>query len=309
MDRLRAIEVFVRVADLGGFAAAARALNISPPSATRAVAILEDRLGAPLFVRTTRSVRLTETGRRFLEDGRRILADLAEAEEAAVGAHAAPRGELRLTAPVLFGGMYVAPILADFLDAYPGVTAITLFLDRIVNLVDEGQDVAVRIGELTDSSLVARRVGAVRRTLFAAPSYLRAHGTPGHPSELTTHRLVEAGAFGGGASWEFRENGRSVAIRPTPPLRMNTNDAVREVVAAGWGISRLLSYQIAPQVGDGTLVEILTDFEPPPLPVHVIHREGRQVSARVRAFVDFMVDRLRTNPSINPPGSKMPREK
>lgn len=301
MDRLQAIEVFVRVADLGGFAAAARAQNISPPSATRAVAALEDHLGAPLFVRTTRSVRLTETGRRFLEDGRRILADLAEAEEAAVGAHAAPRGELRLTAPVLFGGMYVAPILADFLEAYPDVTATALFLDRIVNLIDEGQDVAVRIGELPDSSLVARRVGAVRRTLFATPSYLRAYGTPRHPSELATHRLVEAGAFGGGASWEFRVDGRYLAIRPTPRLRMNTNDAVREVVASGWGISRLLSYQIAPLVANGTLVEILTDFEPPPLPVHVIHREGRQVSARVRAFVDFMVGRLRADPSVNPP--------
>lgn len=303
MDRLQALEIFIKVAELGGFASAARALNVSPPSATRAVSSLEERLGTRLFVRTTRSVRLTESGRRLLEDGQRILTDLAEAEEAAVGSHAAPRGELRLTAPVLFGRMHVAPILAAFLDRYPNVTATTLFLDRVVNLIDEGQDVAIRIGELPDSTLVARRAGSVRRTLFAAPAYLAQHGMPRHPSELKTHRMVEAVPTGAVASWGFVEQGTPLAVKLSPRLKMNTNDAVRDVVAGGWGISRLLSYQIAPQIADGSLVEILTDFEPPPLPVHVIHQEGRQVSAKVRAFVDFMVERLRADPAINPPGT------
>lgn len=299
MDRLQALEVFIKVAEHRGFASAARALNVSPPSATRAVSSLEERLGTRLFVRTTRSVRLTESGRRFLADGRRILADLAEAEEAAVGTHAAPRGELRLTAPVLFGRMHVAPILAAFLDQYPEVTATTLFLDRVVNLIDEGQDVAIRIGEMPDSTLVARRAGSVRRALFASPGYLRDHGTPRHPSDLTAHRLVEAAAANSLTNWDFRDNGTPLTVRLSPRLKMNTNDAVRDVVANGWGISRLLSYQIAPLVADGTLVEILTDFEPPPLPVHVVHQEGRQVSAKVRAFVDFMVERLRLDPALS----------
>jgi DNA-binding transcriptional LysR family regulator len=293
------MQAFVAVADRGGFAPAARALALSPPAVTRAVAGLETRLGTRLLRRTTRSVQLTESGARFLLDCRRILADLEEAEDAAAGSHAAPRGALHITAPVLFGRLFVTPILADFLDRYPMVEAETLFLDRIVSLMDEGLDVAIRIGHLPDSSLTAVRVGSVRLVTFSTPEYLRTHGTPNRPEDLAAHRLVQSHALGGGAEWRFRDGGRDIAIPVPPRLRINTNDAVIEAVLRGWGLSRLLSYQVARHVRAGRLQTVLTNFEPPPLPIHIVHQEGRLVSAKLRAFVDFMAARLRADTSIN----------
>lgn len=299
MDRLHAIQVFVKVAELGGFAAAARDLTLSPPAVTRAVAGLEEHLGSRLFVRSTRRVRLTESGERFLADCRRILAELAEAEESAVGAHASPRGELRVTAPVLFGRLYVAPIIAHFLDRHPFVTCQTLFVDRVVNLMEEGLDVAIRIGDLPDSGLVATRVGSVRRVVVAAPGYLRRHGAPEHPRELARAHVIQALAVDGGADWRFQDGGQPLHVRPAPRLRMNTNDAVLELVTGGFGLARLMSYQVAPHLADGSLQAVLQEFEQPPLAVHVIHQEGRLVSKKVRAFVDEMVTRLRADPAIN----------
>ena len=299
MDRFRSLQVFVKVAECGGFAAAARALAMSPPAVTRAISALEKRIDTRLLIRTTRSVRLTESGERFLRDCRRILVELEEAEEAAVGSHAAPRGELRVTAPLLFGRLFVTPILGDFLEKYPLVTCRTLFIDRIVNLMDEGLDIAIRIGNLPDSSLVAIRAGTVRWVMFAAPDYLKMHGRPAHPTDLTHHRLVQSIAIETAPEWPYHENGILRSIRIEPRLQINTNDAVVELVARGWGISRLLSYQIAPQLSEGRVEVILSEFEPPPLPIHVVHQEGRMVSTKVRAFVDFMVDRLRANPAIN----------
>lgn len=299
MDRFQCLQVFVKVAERGGFAAAARDLAMSPPAVTRAVSALEDRIDTRLLIRTTRSVRLTESGERFLQDCRRILVDLEEAEEAAVGSHAAPRGELRVTAPVLFGRLFVTPILGDFLDRYPLVNCQTLFIDRIVNLMDEGQDIAIRIGNLPDSSLIAVRAGTVRWVMFAAPDYLKKHGLPQHPTDLVRHRLIQSTAIETASEWPFQENGTSRSIQIEPRLRINTNDAVAELAARGWGISRLLSYQIAPQLAEGRLQTILSEFEPPPMPIHVVHQEGRMVSSKVRAFVDFMVDRLRADPAIN----------
>lgn len=298
MDRFQQLNVFVSVAELGGFAAAARALAMSPPAVTRSVSALEDRIGTRLFVRTTRSVRLTESGRRLLGDAKRILADLDEAEEAAVGSHAAPRGELHITAPVLFGRLFVAPILGDFLDRYPMVSARTLFVDRVANLIDEGLDVAIRIGELPDSSLTAVRAGSVSRVVFAAPAYLKAHGRPTHPRDLDRHRLIQSIAIGGDPHMQFQENGKPLSQRVSPRLRMNTNDAVIELVRRGWGVSQLLSYQVAELVAAGELEILLEDYALPAWPVHVVHQEGRMVSARVRAFVDYFVDRLRRDPAL-----------
>lgn len=299
MDRLRALEIFIKVAETGGFATAARALSMSPPSVTRVVSGLEQHLGTALFVRTTRSVGLTEAGARFLQDATRIITDLAEAEDAAVGAHKTPRGELRITAPVLFGGMFVTPILSDFLDHYQHVSAEAVFLDRIVNMIDEGHDVAIRIGELADSSLMATRVGTVRLMVFAAPEYLALHGTPVHPDELSNHNLILPMPLGTSPNWHFQIKGKPIAVRPAARLKINTNDAVRDQVARGWGISRLRSYQIAPQLDAGSVVPVLEEFEPPPQPIHIIHQEGRLASAKVRTFVDFIVERLRADPSIN----------
>lgn len=298
MDRFQALEVFVSVAETGGFAAAGRKMSMSPPSVTRIISNLEEHLGTALFVRTTRSVGLTEAGNRFLEDSRQLLSDLQDAEEAAVGSHVTPRGELRVTAPVLFGGMFVTPILGDYMDMYRQVTAKAVFVDRIVNMIDEGLDVAIRIGDLPDSSLIATRVGSVRRVLFAAPGYLERHGTPVHPEDLKDHRLIGPSALGSNPHWTFWDNGRPITVRHTPRLEINTNDAIRDQIARGWGISRLLSYQIAPMLNDGRVVRLLERFEPPPLPVHVIHQEGRLASAKVRSFVDFTVERLRADRSL-----------
>lgn len=301
MDKFHSIQVFIQVADCAGFAAAARSLNMSPPAVTRAVATLEDELGTPLFVRTTRSVRLTESGERFLQDARRILLDLEEAQDAAVGTHAAPRGELHVTAPVLFGRMYVAPILGKFLSRHPQLSARTLFVDRIVNLVDEGQDVAIRIGALPDSSLIAVRCGTVRQVMVASPDYIAKHGLPALPEGLADHQIIQATGTNPGNDWKFQHNGKPISVRLEPRVRMNTNDAAIELTVRGSGVSRLLSYQVAPYVADGQLQVVLEAFEMPPQPVHVVHQEGRLVSAKVRAFVDFMVQHLRKDMDLNLP--------
>lgn len=298
MDKFQAIRAFIAVADHQGFAAAARQLNMSPPSVTRAISALEDQLGTRLFVRTTRSVRLTESGQRFLEDGRRILLDLKVAEDAAIGSHAIPRGELRITAPVLFGRMFVTPILGDFLDLYPNVGATTLYIDRVVNLMDEGLDIAIRIGNLPDSSLIAVRCGTVRQVLFASPDYLSKYGVPKHPKDLANHRLIQPLALSSSDEWTFMESGNPQSVRINPRVRMNTNDAVIEMAQNGWGISRLLSYQVAPHFSDGRLRPVLEGFELPPMPIHVVHLEGRLVSAKIRAFVDFMATRLRAHADL-----------
>ncbi len=298
MDRFHAIQTFVTVAEHGGFAAAARALGMSPPAVTRAVAGLEERLGSRLFVRTTRSVRLTESGAQFLASGRRLLQDLAEAEEGAAGRHAAPRGELRITAPVLFGRQIVTPLLIEFMRRYPEVSCQALFVDRVVNLMEEGIDAAIRIGELPDSSLIARRVGSVRHCVFASPDYLKAEGTPKHPRDLAKHRLIQPLATGGAASWRFRENGKTISVPARSRLSLNTNDAIIEAALQGWGISRLLSYQLEPYVKDRRLRFLLKKFEPPPLPVHIVHPEGKLVSARVRAFADHMAAGLQGHAAL-----------
>jgi len=298
MGRLRSIEVFVAVAEKGGFAAAARALVMSPPAVTRSISALEDHLGAQLLHRTTRSVRLTDAGARFLEHAQRLLQDLQGAEEAVHGVHGTPRGELRLTAPMLFGRLYVTPIIGDFLDLYPDLTCQTLFLDRSVNLMDEGLDVAVRIGALPDSTLTAIRVGSVRWVTFASEAYLEKYGTPAHPRDLRNHRLIQSVSVSGGRAWAFKDEGREIQIRIEPRLRMNTNDAIVALAGRGWGISRLLSYQIAPDVALGRLHPVLEDYELPSIPVHVVHQESRMTSPKVRACVDFLVDSLRAEPAI-----------
>ncbi len=299
MDKFQAIQVFVKVADCQSFAGAAREMGMSPPAVTRSVSMLEEALGTRLFVRTTRVTRLTDSGRGFLADSRRILADLQEAEEAAAGSHAEPQGELRITAPVLFGRMYVTPILGEFLQLYPRVQASTLYLDRNVSLIDEAIDVAIRIGELPDSSLTAIRCGTVRPVMFGSPDYFEMHGVPAHPDDLSHHVLVQSTAVAVSNEWNFVENGKPRSIRIEPRIRMNTNDAVIEMVVRGWGVSRLFSYQVAPLIAEGRLRAILEGYELPPLPIHVVHQEGRTVSARTRKFVDFIVERLRADVHLN----------
>lgn len=292
------MSVFVAVAEEAGFAPAARRLNLSPPSVTRAISELEIRLGARLFHRTTRSVQLTEAGERYLADCRRILAEVEEADRHAAGVHGSPRGTVSVSASVLFGQMVVAPILLDLLDHYRDIAIRALFVDRIVHLVDEGIDVVVRIAELPDSPLMAVRVGQVRRVLCAAPEYLDAHGRPGKPSDLADHDLIDFAGMITGGEWRFENQGRRVAFKPQARLAVNNAAPAIEAAIAGRGITRVLSYMIAPAVNAGTLEIVLEDYEPPPAPVHILHKEPGQTSARVRAVVDYLAKRLRSEPIL-----------
>jgi DNA-binding transcriptional LysR family regulator len=298
MDRLQAMTTFVAVVDSGGFASAARKLNLSPPVVTRAIAELEERLGLRLLTRTTRVVRVTDAGARFAEDCRRILAEIDDAESAAAGAHATARGTLTLTAPVLFGHLFVTPILVRYLQAHPETEAQCLFLDRVVNIVEEGIDVAVRIGELPDSSLQAVRVGHVRRVLVASPAYLQQQGEPGDPQDLARHTILSAAGVNPVSEWRFSSNGAQQVLRLQPRLRTNTNDSAITAATAGLGITRLLSYQVAAHVSRGELQIVLADHEPAPLPVHVVHYEGRRASRKARAFIEMAVDSLRADPAL-----------
>lgn len=294
MDRLNVMAIFVAVAEQEGFAGASRLLNISPPAVTRAIAALEEHLGVKLFNRTTRFVRLTEAGQRYLEDARRIIAAADEADEAATGINAEPKGHLVVTAPVLFGRLYVMPGISDYLQRYQNTEVTALFLDRIVNLLEEGVDVGIRIGELPDSSYNALRVGQVRRVLCASPSYLAEHGIPSVPDDLVKHQLIVAGAISPTVDWRFEDAGSPVTIRVKPRLRVTSNDSAIEAAMLGLGITRLLSYQIATQLASGELKIIMSDFEPKPMPINIIHREGRYDSAKVRSFIDLISMRLKT---------------
>jgi DNA-binding transcriptional LysR family regulator len=293
------MSVFLAVADEGGFAAAGRRLGLSAPSVTRMVSELEEALGARLFHRTTRTVRLTPAGIRYLEDCRRILADVEEADRQAGGLHEAPKGRVSVTGSALFGRLVVTPLIFEAMDRFPEISISTFFVDRIVHMVDEGFDVAVRIAHLPDSSLAAAKVGTVRRVLCASPDYLAQRGEPDTPAALADHSCVEFSAMMASGLWDFEKDGRSLAHRPDARLRVNTADAAIAAVLDGRGITRVLSYMIADHVRAGALKVILDDFEVPPVPVHVVHKEAGQASGRVRAVVDHLVERLRASPALD----------
>lgn len=293
MDRTDAIAVFIAVADHGSFAAAARRLGRSPASVTRAVADLESRLGVRLLTRTTRAVSTTEAGQRFLGGAKRVLADLDEIERAAAGQGTAPRGELRLTAPILFGRLHVLPIVTEFLDRFPEVQAALALVDRPVDLVEEGLDVAVRIGALGESSAVATRVGALRRIVVASPDYLARRGTPQRPADLTDHAVVAFSGIAGVEHWVFREaaGDENVAIRPR--LVVSTAEAAIDAARAGFGLTRVLSYQAAGDVARGSLRRVLPGYEGDEVPIHLVYPGGRHPPPKLRAFLDFTTPRLR----------------
>jgi DNA-binding transcriptional LysR family regulator len=297
VDRIDAMKVFVAALDEGSLAGAGRKLGRSPAAVSRAIAFLEARVGAQLLHRTTRSIKMSEAGERYAVACRRILTDLEEADIVAAGERSAPRGSLTLTAPVLSGEMVLRPILDAFMDAHPAVSARLYLLDRPVNLIDEGIDVALRIAHLADSTLVAIRVGEVRRVLAAAARYLALHPRIDEPGDLVKHQIIAMTHFGLD-SWSFPPlAGSSVprTVQFTPRLVINS---VRGAVASavdGRGVTRLFSYQIAAQVREGELEIVLASDEPPPLPVHIISPHGRLSVPKVRAFVDFAVPRLRSH--------------
>ena len=301
MDHLEGLRTFVAVAETAGFAAAARKLGQSAPAVTRAVAALETRLGAQLLQRSTRSVRLTEVGARFLDDCRRILAELDEAEASAGGAHAAPQGQLAITASSMFGRMHVAPIVFDFLAQHPQVAVRGLFVDRVVNLLDEAVDVAVRIARLPDSGLTAVPVGALRRVVVASPAYLARHGEPADPAELVRHAAVGFSQDGGAsAPWVFYRGEQREVVEPRSQLTANAGEIGIEAAIRGLGVARALAYQVDDHLLAGRLKIVLAPFEATPIPVHLVYAAGRKAPAKVRAFVDFAVERLRREPVLSP---------
>ncbi|RKH61370.1 LysR family transcriptional regulator [Corallococcus aberystwythensis] len=283
MDQLFTLRTFVAVARQGSFSGASRKLRISPSVATRAIAQLEERLGLALLVRTTRSVRLTERGQVYLERCQRLLEDLDEADRRVRGEDAEPRGELSLSAPIVFGRLHVLPLVQKLLAAHPALSIRLHLSDRNEHLVEEGIDAAVRLGDLKDSGLIALKVGTVRRVLVASPHYLKRKGTPQSPTELIRHELIAFENLDATNEWRFGE--REKPVRVQPRLILNNADAAIAAADRGLGIARMLSYQVADAVLAGRLVLLLGAFAPPPVPVSVIYPGRRSASANVGAFV------------------------
>ncbi|KZK88400.1 HTH-type transcriptional regulator DmlR [Pseudovibrio sp. Ad46] len=297
MDKLETMQVFVEVAERESFVEASKKLGLSAPAVTRSIARLEQSLGTRLFNRTTRHVRLTDAGRHYLCDVKGILESVEQAEAFVSGSYAKPIGELSITAPILFGQKYIIPLITEYLDLYPEVTANAEFYDRIVNMVEDNLDVAFRIGHLQDSGLYATRVGSIRRVICASPTYFSEHGTPQTPSDLAEHKIIQPTSVETSNHWKFAGE-KAEVVKINPYLRCNHNCAAIQAATGGAGITRLLSYQVAKDVSNGVLQLALEDYEPEPLPVHIVYMEGRRASAKVRSFVDFAAERLRDNPFI-----------
>lgn len=299
MDTFKHMRVFVAVAEARHFAAAARKLSMSAPAVTRAVSQLEEHLGVKLLKRSTRQVVPTDAGIVYLENARAILDDVETANAMAAGVGSSPSGELRVTAPILFGRQYVLPSILQYLNTWPETNVDAAFLDRVVNMFEEGIDVAVRIGKLPDSSMRAIRVGSVRIILCAAPDYLKAHGIPQSPADLSNHQLISSRPLDTVPEWRLQGTGASQVVRLKPRLTVSSNDAAIAAAQSGFGITRLISYQAAPALIDGSLKTLLENFEPAPMPVHVLHREDRLASAKVRNFINILVENLRSDPVLN----------
>ena len=291
MDRFDSMAVFACVVSRGSFSAASRELRMPLPTVSRKVSDLESRLKTKLLVRSTRKLVLTEAGESYLVDCKRILEEVAEAERAASGEYRAPRGELVVTAPVVLGRRHVLPVVAELLRKHPEVDVRLVLADRALNLIDDRLDVAVRVGALPDSHLVAIRVGEVRSVVCASPTYLREHGIPKSPDHLRSHHCVTFAGLAGPEAWTFR-GGQSAEIRSR--LIVNTAEAAIDGALAGLGLARVLSYQVADAVKAGKLVTVLKRHEPPPSPVNLIYLPEMRVTAKIRAFIDLAVPKLRT---------------
>ncbi|WP_424629203.1 LysR substrate-binding domain-containing protein [Bradyrhizobium sp. SYSU BS000235] len=293
MDRFEAIATLIAAVDGGSLTAASKALGVPLPTVSRRVSDLENLLGSQLVVRTTRKLVLTEAGSAFLASARRALEELTEAERAASGEYRAPRGELLVTAPIMFGSLNVAPIVHDFLAAYPDVTVRLVLSDVVIDLVDSHVDVAVRIGPLPDSALVARRVGEIRWLVCASPEYLSRRGEPHVPADLSHHDCIAFEGLQRYREWSFRDLKAMQQFNITPRFSVNTADGVIGGAVAGIGVARVMSYQAATSVREGTLVPILRDYEPPGIPVHLVHASPpQQQPLKLRAFLDYVGPRL-----------------
>jgi DNA-binding transcriptional LysR family regulator len=299
MDKLRAMEMFVAIIDHGSFTAAAEKLGLSAPAVSRAVHALEARLGAQLLARTTRNIRLTDAGVSFLEACRKVLDTIADAESNVSADTENPVGTLTVSAPVLFGQRFIAPLINAYALRYPEVSVNAMYLDRTTRLLEEGVDVAIRIGHLGDSSNFAVRLGSVRRQTFASPAWLAEHGEPAHPTDLVNHQCVSFTGVSQPLEWVFYDNGARLPVRIQPRMIVNLAPAAISAVADGVGITQLLSYQAAPEVASGILVPILRAYEPESTPVNLLHIERRGSSGKIRSFVEFVTETLRKNAHLH----------
>lgn len=296
MDKLRALETFIAIAEAGNFSAASRKLNVSAPSVTRIIGDLEAHLGVKLLHRTTRIVTLTDIGQRYLEDAKQIIEGLLVADDAAKGAHRDPTGTLRITASTMFGKLYIMPIITEYLNLYPKVKIEALFVDRVVNVFEEGLDIAVRIGHLPDSSLMASRVGEVSLQVCGSPEYFEKNGIPQHPEDLDRHKLIGLALDNFQNEWKFNDG---IIVKPEYRMAVNSIPAALGAARSGWGLVRVISYQIGPDLDAGKIQTVLHEYTPAPLPIHLLHGQGRQSSAKVRTFIDLATKRLRTDPFLN----------
>jgi DNA-binding transcriptional LysR family regulator len=294
MDRLDAMRIFAAVARLGSFVQAARELRLSASVATRSVARLEDRLGLVLITRTTRSLRLTERGEIYLESCRRILEDIDDAERKVRGGNAEPRGAMTVAAPIVFGRLHVLPIIGRMLERHRGLTIRLRLSDRNIDLVEEGVDVAIRIGELSDSNLLAAKLGAINRVVVASPDYLNARGVPELPAHLADHDIVAFEGIDATNEWRFGAGEKPVRVEPR--LTLNSADAAILAAEAGVGITRALSYQVKASVLAGRLIPVLRAFATPRVPVSAVYPPRRIASANVAVFMKTARSHSTANP-------------
>jgi len=292
MDKLAAMQTFTAIVEHGSLTAAANSLGKAGPTIVRSLALLEEELGVRLLNRTTRRMSLTEEGRVYLERCRQILSDVDEAEEALSSRGALPRGTIRVTAPVLFGQLRVAPAITRFLREYAEVKIELLLLDRVVDMVEEGIDVGIRIAPLEDSSMIASRVGEVRRVVCASPKLLRRVGMPSDPRDLAKHPCVNFQGLSSTPVWRFDQGRKKTSVPIDGPLSTNQAAVAVEACVEGLGFGRFLSYQIEALVEEKKLRVVLSNFEPPPIPIHVVFAHARLMTPRIRAFVDWMKDEL-----------------
>jgi len=290
MDRIDAMQAFVAVADLEGFAPAARKLGLSPSAITRLIAALEERLGARLLQRTTRQVTLTDAGSRYLERARRILADVEEAEDAVESERTRPEGRLVISAPFGFGRLHVSPVVSAYLKRYPDVGVDLRLSDRRINLVEDGVDLAVRLGHLPDSTLVARHVGEMRRIVVASHGYLKLRGEPKRPTDLSSHDTIQFGAMTATPDWRFMEDGQEIRVTPTPRFTSNSSDSAIQFAEQDGGLTRVMAYQAAESLKAKRVRIVLAAFEQPPVPIHIVYPTSRLLSAKVRTFIDLVTE-------------------
>ena len=293
MDRLDAMEVLLQVVEQGNLSAAGRSLGVPLTTISRKIADLEGHLGARLLVRSNRHVTLTEAGRSYVAACKRILGEVAEAEQAASGAFTAVRGELIVTAPLVFGRLHVLPVVTEFLQIYPEVDIRLTLADRLLHLQDDHIDLAFRIGALRDSSLMAIKVGEVRRVVCASPAYLAQHGTPALPEDLGQHRCVTFTGLGNPDRWDFGSDGLQTSVRVRSRLMVNTAEAAIDAAVAGLGLTRVLSYQMAAAQRSGHLVTVLNAHEPVASPINLVYGGQGELPLKLRAFVDFGAQRLK----------------